>query len=212
MQKCKTSTKKSMPASDEAKHILSLIFPLLRLLHMQLVSMFYHDTFHYNEPLSRANRSRFHLKSFLSTGSLLIVPLYFHPSETLPPQSLDLCVEPQQRLSQLQVLWTHLQLHDNNEKNWISTLEDAEAQGYIAALTNWRVANCRKKKHEMSGLSVNSPAQTSARLSLHLSAPSAAPRWLGNSCRGWLVWQWSQTPEDPLWTLLSPWRRESVCF
>lgn len=75
--------------------------------------------------------------------------------------------------------------------------------------------NCcklQRKKHIMSILSVNSPVQTSARLWLHLSAPSAALRWLGNSCRCWLVWQWSWSPGHLLWSLLSPWRRESACF
>ncbi|TNN42201.1 hypothetical protein EYF80_047627 [Liparis tanakae] len=54
----------------------------------------------------------------LSAGArLLLLVFYVHAAEALPPQSLDLGVEPQQRLSQLQVLRSHLQLQDNDAKN-----------------------------------------------------------------------------------------------
>lgn len=55
------------------------------------------------------------------------------------------------------------------------------------------------------------PVLTLSRLLLHLSWPSSAPHWPGDSCSCWQVWRCSRTPEAPLWPLLWLWRHGSAC-
>lgn len=89
----------------------------------------------------------------------LMVTINFYTSETLPPQSLDLRVEPQQRLSQLEVLRAHLQLPVKKERP-------------RSALFTPQMTHRKQEK-----IPSNLPARSSARSARRLSEPCAAPRW-----------------------------------
>lgn len=118
--------KLTTPASQNRKHMLSFFFLLLYVHLVSLCTMHdkhddsYHQPMHLIfavgfQPFPCVPRAPWHFSTSLKSSPngkwphclgqlLLIIPLRFHASETLPTQPLDLCVEAQQRLSQLEVL------------------------------------------------------------------------------------------------------------
>lgn len=147
-----------------------------------------------------------HLRNSPSSvfGSLCWAPVVSEPAGGPVSASPAACQQWKTWISVLEaIMYTYRCRH-----TWMSWQQNRCVQ---INFWTWHVGETAGNYMEVSNLLADLPVQTSARLWLHLSAPSAAPRWPGNSCRCWPVWQRCQTFEGLLWTLPPPWRHVSVC-